>query len=788
MSTARKHRRPIANDSAVTSPMMAVQAPSTPPSSNEPRFISLRWRLLLPIAISVMVLSMVTAYLISFSLTVGLDDNDLENLRQDSTAVEAELIEVGELHQREVFRLSNTGGIQQNIIAQNANRLQALSEPNALLAELDLVIYTNALGEEIITLQKVNFSDGTTDYLVLESSAASNLPFITTVLNSDARILSNLITLEDTLYLVSAAPVIDESGTLIGTIVVGNVLQNVLNVINARSTVDVGIYDEIGRPIISDTASNDTISTGIAQQITQNPQTTIIETQVVDGQRYHIAYIPLYINQAILGVTTISQPATTSAAGMAQHIISLSAALVMAGVVVVGYRVVVQQIDRIESVRNTAESLASGDLHSRSNMSPNDEIGQLATALDRYADAMQYRTSALTQRLQSQRRESHRLQSILESLNDGLVILDSSGRMLMTNSKGKQLLGQSESVNLTRLLDTITDTLGPLIAPGIHTVGDATRIAHHGKVLQAQAAAVINDSGHRLGLLVTLRDISDEVRREQRYEQLLGELAQEVQVPIAFAAQDAALAAAAQNTESATLLNFAREIARNARSLQRIIAELKDLQTFSPEDVERVQQPILVSDLLWQLAAQWKTAANTAALALQVHIPDKNYYILGDPRRLQWAIGNLIDNAIKYSPEGRTITIRSEEVQDGQTMHIAILDEGAGIGDDQLPHVFKRFYRGQPTLEDGTPLHQPGTGQGLYLAQRVIEAHNGEITIESKRGEGTKVHVWLPLTADVAFSVAGQLFASQPIVAQPIPQKKTREYSLVPRVLRRRDK
>lgn len=775
-------------DNAVTSPMEAVdwQPFISPEPPHPPRFVSLRWRLLMPIAITVMVLSMVSAYLVSYSLVAGLDEDDLADVRNNSESVAAQLDEIGSLHQRELFRLSNTGGVRENIATRNAARLQTLIEPNALLANLDLIIVADTSGEEIITLQQIAFNDGTQDYVVLDSSPETTLPFLSNAV-TQSEVTSSLITFEDHLFVLSTTPVLNSDNAIVGTLTVGTKVADALQAIEQRDDVSLGIYDALGRTILSDVAGDDTISAGIAQQIIQDPNTTIIETQFANDQRYQIAYIPLIINQSLLGVVSMSQPATTAAASMAQHIIGLTAALIMAAVVTVGYRTVAQYVERIEIVRDTAIALAEGRSKARSNLAESDEIGQLATALDRYADAMHHRTTALTQRLQSQRRESNRLQSVLESLADGLVILDPAGRMLLANSAAKKLLGQAETADLSRLLDTVTDTLGPLIAPGIHTVGAPTRIAHESKVLQAQAAAVISDAGRRLGLLVTLRDISDEVRREQRYEQLLGELAQEVQVPISFAAQDAALAAAERNAEPTALLNFAREIARNARSLQRIIGELRDLQTFSPEDVERVQQPILVSELLWQLAAQWKPVASAAGQTLQVQIPDKNYYTLGDHRRLQWALGNLIDNAIKYGRVGGVIRLESIEVQDGQTAHLTLVDQGVGINEQDLPHVFKRFFRGQPTTADGIAIHQPGTGQGLYLTKRVIEAHDGDISLESVAEEGTTVHVWLPLTADVSFPGMVELFAAPATAPTPQTntQTNTREYSLVPRVLKR---
>jgi signal transduction histidine kinase len=187
--------------------------------------------------------------------------------------------------------------------------------------------------------------------------------------------------------------------------------------------------------------------------------------------------------------------------------------------------------------------------------------------------------------------------------------------------------------------------------------------------------------------------------------------------------------------------------------MQRIITELRELSMFDPQDVERGQRPILLSDLIWQLAAQWKPIATGADIWLAIHTTSEQDYILGDERRLYWAIGNLIDNAIKYSLPGATVTLDGEVNAEGTLAHILVSDAGVGILPEDLPHVFERFFRGKPTRPDGSIITPPGTGQGLHLAQRVIEAHGGEIVIESGPGIGTQAHVWLPLTASVALEL-----------------------------------
>ncbi|PJF37923.1 MAG: hypothetical protein CUN55_19615, partial [Phototrophicales bacterium] len=130
-------------------------SPQSPSSETTRQFISLRWRILMPIAVAAMILSMVGAYLVSYSLVGELDEQDLLEVRDNSDSVAEAFTELGVLHQQELFRMSNTGGVRENIITQNATRLQSLIEPNALLADLDFLVITDATGKEIIALQQI---------------------------------------------------------------------------------------------------------------------------------------------------------------------------------------------------------------------------------------------------------------------------------------------------------------------------------------------------------------------------------------------------------------------------------------------------------------------------------------------------------------------------------------------------------------------------------------------------------------------------------------------------------
>ncbi len=127
---------------------------------------------------------------------------------------------------------------------------------------------------------------------------------------------------------------------------------------------------------------------------------------------------------------------------------------------------------------------------------------------------------------------------------------------------------------------------------------------------------------------------------------------------------------------------------------------------------------------------------------------------MGEEWRLRWAIGNLIDNAVKYTLPRGHITLMLRASDDEQHAQISIKDTGVGISAVDLPNVFTRFYRGRPVDRSGKVLQTPGTGQGLFVAKQIIEAHGGTISLDSSVGRETEAICTLPLTANMTMNLS----------------------------------
>ena len=732
-------------------------------------FVSLRWKLIFPLAVLTLVLTMTGAYVISSAVARGQHDRTIDQLLATSRTVADRMALLSADQQRETARLIYTEDIAEQVAAGNSRALHAALEPLAAAADLDYVLVTGADGREVIGLQRVTTAAGQPDYAV---AAGTDLSTLAMAFPTDEMPASGgpginyraaLVRTGHDHALLTAGPVLLD-GEPVGSLLAGQNIDRVLVTLRGGDQADLALFGADGEfvrttlPFDESTHETLTLAPQTFEQALRSPGQIPVMSLVVNNRPTNAAFIPLVIGESALGVVGVYEvDDTLFATEFSRDLIGVLSAALVALVVIVTFGVMGRVTGRVERVTQTAYALSSGDAHARTQMRPADEIGELGATLDRMADRHQRRTDSLQHALRRQRAETARLSAVLESIPDGIVVQDLDGRVLLINDAARELLGGHRTFRAARLHELtaiVTETLGPALAPGIYALGDPTQVPLDEKMLQAQAAAIVLKT-ERIGTVIVLRDITADVRRDQVRDALLDRLATRAEhrpTP--------------QTYES--LAGLAQEVVRNTRAIQRVIAELRDLSTFEPRDLQAGQRALPLNDLLWNVAAEWQPLARVARIRLHVRFGPRGQYVLGDDRRLRWAIGNLIDNALKYSPPRTAITLSARLAGDaavvadaapdaaadaGAGAEIVIVDQGYGLSPEDLTNAFTRFYRGTPHDGDGNIVRKPGTGQGLYIAQRVIEAHGGHISLASRVGTGTTAIIRLPLTAPVTLEM-----------------------------------
>jgi signal transduction histidine kinase len=172
--------------------------------------------------------------------------------------------------------------------------------------------------------------------------------------------------------------------------------------------------------------------------------------------------------------------------------------------------------------------------------------------------------------------------------------------------------------------------------------------------------------------------------------------------------------------------------------LQRLVEDLRLLSLAEAGQLQLIRTDVNVSELLNAAAESARAVADDKGIHLRVDSPPDALYVEGDVDRLRQVIGNLVSNALRYTPRGGTITLRAREVD--QRTHISVTDTGQGIAPADLSHVFDRFYRSDSARDRASG----GSGLGLAIARAWVEAHGGEIEVESRVGKGSTFQITLP--------------------------------------------
>ncbi|GEM_PF-264632 len=329
-----------------------------------------------------------------------------------------------------------------------------------------------------------------------------------------------------------------------------------------------------------------------------------------------------------------------------------------------------------------------------------------------------------------------RLTGVLAVISEGVVMQDTEGRIVLMNQAARDLLG---SVRLFW-----ESELGQMFAAGRHqvaldgeiTLGQARRVEVNDRVIGAQLAIVADQQGIRLGTVLMLRDVTRDALADRLKDQFVTQMSHELRTPMA-AIKGMSEVLLAMPDDRPPNRKFLEAISRNVAVLDRMIVELLDISEIGAGSFAVRQQDVALDELVFTVMMGLDSRVQKAGLSIAVMVanPD-NLRILGDDRRLQWALGHLIDNAIKYTEPGGEIVIRLGRTR-GEHLLIEVSDTGVGISPRDLPHIFERFYRGEARTASGKMIDPRGLGQGLFVARAVAEAHGGYLSVASVVGEGS---------------------------------------------------
>lgn len=336
------------------------------------------------------------------------------------------------------------------------------------------------------------------------------------------------------------------------------------------------------------------------------------------------------------------------------------------------------------------------------------------------------------------------LTGVLAVISEGVIMQDNEGRIVLMNQAAHDLLGSIRAFWDSDLGRMFADARDQIPLEGEITLGEPQRVEVNNRILGAQIAVVADEQGQRLGTVLMLRDVTRDAIADRLKDQFVTHMSHELRTPLT-AIKGMSDVLLAMPDDRPPNRKFLEAISRNAAVLDRMIVELLDISeigagSFAVREQE-IDLPALVINVILGLRPRIEKAELRLAFST---MGTTRLTITGDERRLQWAVGHLIDNSIKYTEPGGEIYVQVGRIREGCAL-IEVSDTGVGISPYDMPHIFERFYRGEARTPDGRLLDPRGLGQGLFVARAVAEAHGGYLSVASALGEGSTFTMALPL-------------------------------------------
>jgi PAS domain S-box-containing protein len=352
---------------------------------------------------------------------------------------------------------------------------------------------------------------------------------------------------------------------------------------------------------------------------------------------------------------------------------------------------------------------------------------------------------------EAEARHAAQLKALLENLNEGVIIVDATGRVTLMNDAGRVIngLGKDETPTLDALnaleaFDLDDRPLAPEQRPimralrgeqfsdyeivGQRPSGERCRIASTG-------TSVCDQRGQVVLAIVVFRDITELRLLEKQREEYLGLISHDLRTPLSNTLGFVALLKASVAEQKGALFDLAERAQRNVKRMTAMLEDLTEATSLEARGVKLSLQPCELHALIRDLIDGLDDAA-ASRITIETDGSD-SFSVRGDSPRLERVIANLLTNALKYSANDASVKVRL--AVRGATIELDVIDHGIGIAAEHQHNLFDRFYR-----TTAGRARTGGLGLGLYIARLIVEAHGGRIVVSSQVGTGSTFRVTLP--------------------------------------------
>ncbi len=396
----------------------------------------------------------------------------------------------------------------------------------------------------------------------------------------------------------------------------------------------------------------------------------------------------------------------------------------------------------LRNMTEAVSAIAGGDLARRVAAEGSDEVGDLGRRFNEMA-------ARLEQEVATIQRDRQELRAILGGMSEGVIAVDADDRMVLINDAAREMMHvQTEGAAGKHLWETLR------LPAAVETIAEAAqhgsvqtaevRLADAGeeRVLQLHASPITDDDGRHIGAVLVVTEITARIQIEAVRRDFIANASHELKTPIASIRglvetilEDPEMSV---DTRESFLQRVVRQISRLGNLVEEMLA-LSRLESQSGSPVVRRTTDLVAP--VREIVGDARPLADERSVTLVTELPDQEVHVSAEPESLRRIAGNLLDNAIKYSGRDSHVTVRV--LTRNNEVWLEVEDDGPGIPRDRHDRIFERFYR----VDEHRSRRLGGTGLGLAIVKHLVQAHDGQIQVESAPGQGSTFRVVFPAVA-----------------------------------------
>jgi two-component system phosphate regulon sensor histidine kinase PhoR len=470
------------------------------------------------------------------------------------------------------------------------------------------------------------------------------------------------------------------------------------------------------------------------QQALNGSENTITRFSQTLNQELLYSAVPIKVDGQVIGVARLAVPLTTVDSAMADFgsRIMLASLLAASAAIVLAFFLTSFVTQPLRRLTERIIKMSTGNQSEINGFDRTDEITQFERAFDQLEGQLNTQINALTY-------EQGTLSSVLNSMTDGVVIIDSRGFIQLINPAVERMFNvtSSQAIGQSLIESLRNHQLVELWVKCQET--DEQQVATletSPSRLYIQAIAVSIRQSLPGSTLLVLQDLTRMRRLEAIRRDFVSNVSHELRTPLA------SLKALTETLEEGALEDppaarrFLLRMENEIDNLTQLVTELLELSRIESGKVPLKQKPMRPADLVENAFDRMQLQAERTGLKISFECWPNLSYVNIDSNRMEQVMVNLIHNAIKFTPPGGEISIHVS--QNENNVVFVVRDTGVGISADALPRIFERFYKADRSRSGG------GTGLGLSICRHLVEAHGGKIWAESEPGKGSSFYFSLP--------------------------------------------